>query len=500
MPKRPNFLDRAIGLVSPSAQLQRVRARMATDMLLRHYEAASPGRRTEHWQRSAGDANSVNSRQYSLHRLREFGRDLTRNNPLMRQAVRTIANHTVGWGIVAKPNPTNDAVKARWKTWAETTACDADGRHDLYGLQKLIMRGVAESGEMLVRRRWRQLSDGLPLPLQLQVIEPDYLDTFKTVMLPTGGVIIQGVEFDPIGNRVAYWLYPQHPGAAMMQNTGAIFQGSRRTPASEILHIYDCERAGQVRAVSWFASVLLSAKDLDEYQDAQLMKQKIAACLAVITSDVDGTGAPLGTADDTKDTPTDTLSPGAIINVSPGRSVNVVDPPKVGEYEGYVRTVDRKHAKGLGLTYEDFVGDYSNVNFSSARMARLEHWDNVYDWRWRLLIPQFCDPAWGWAMQALQIMGELGATVPAAQWTAPPMAMIEPDKEGLAAQRNIRTGLTTTPEALRERGIDPDDYLREQREWNQKVDQAGIILDSDARKVTQSGQLQSSSLTPGAPA
>jgi capsid protein len=59
-------------------------------------------------------------------------------------------------------------------------------------------------------------------------------------------------------------------------------------------------------------------KDLDEYEDATLMKQKIAACLAVITSDIDGTGAPLGTADDTTNPGIDTLEPGAIINAPPG--------------------------------------------------------------------------------------------------------------------------------------------------------------------------------------
>jgi capsid protein len=55
-----------------------------------------------------------------------------------------------------------------------------------------------------------------------------------------------------------------------------------------------------VRAVSWFAPVIVRLKEFDEYEDATLMKQKIAACLAVITTDVDGTAPALGTADDTQ--------------------------------------------------------------------------------------------------------------------------------------------------------------------------------------------------------
>ena len=43
--------------------------------------------------------------------------------------------------------------------------------------------------------------DGLavPLQLQLQVLEPDHLDTGKTGDLPGGGFVLQGVEFEPWG-------------------------------------------------------------------------------------------------------------------------------------------------------------------------------------------------------------------------------------------------------------------------------------------------------------
>ena len=67
---------------------------------------------------------------------------------------------------------------------------------------------LAESGECLVRLRERRVEDGLPVPLQLQVLEPDHLDASKTGDLPNGGFVLQGVEFDALGRRRAYWLYP----------------------------------------------------------------------------------------------------------------------------------------------------------------------------------------------------------------------------------------------------------------------------------------------------
>lgn len=490
------WFDRALATVAPGWALQRTRARVAQTLMLRHYEAASVGRRTENWNRSNTDANAAQGGQ-TLAYLRTVARDLVRNNPYAEAALATICDHTVGWGIVAKPNPTHQAVAQAWNRWAESTDCDADGRHTLAGLQKLVLKTVVRDGECIVRRRVRRLEDGWPIPLQLQVIEPDLIDTSKSQMLPNGGRIIQGVEFGPLGNREAYWLYPEHPGASLSTNASSTFSPSRRIPASDVQHVFKGERPGQVRAASWYAPVLLKLKDFDEYEDATLMKQKIAACLAVITSDPDGQGTALGTADDTDNPGTDTISPGAILNVPSGRTVDVVEPPTVGEYKDFTVAVLRAIATGLHVTYEDLTGDFSQVNFSSSRMARLKHWARVEDWRWRLLIPQFCDPVWGWAMDAMQLMGAIdGGARPVAEWSAPPMPMIEPNSEILAGQRAVRNGGLSWGEWVRQQGYDPERRLEEIKEWNRKLDDAGVVLDCDPRYITQAGQVQSTPTEP----
>lgn len=485
---RTSWLDRAAGFVSPTWQLKRVRARMATEGLQRHYEAAAGGRRTEGWRRSGSDATQAIGP--FVGRLRDVARDLVRNNPYAESALSTIVDHTVGWGVVPKA-PTARA-QAAWTAWAETTACDADGRHDFAGLEKLFMRTIVESGEVLVRRRWRRPEDGLPIPLQLQILEPDYLDTTKDhLMTDAGGRIIQGVEFDVLGKRVAYWLFPEHPGSGL-QVGGSLFSTSVRVPAENITHGFKTVRPGQVRGASWFAPVLLRFKDFDEFEDATLMKQKIAACLAVITSDVDGSAPALGSIDPTSPAPqTDLLEPGMILNVPPGRSVTVVDPPTVREYADYAATTLRAIATGLGIPYEDLTGDYTNLPFSAARMSRLRHWARVETWRWNLLIPQFCLPAWEWAMQGAAIAGLVPGDVGPAQWTAPPAPMIDPTAEGLAYQRNIRSGLMSLSEALRERGYDPETVLEEMAADNRTLDRLQLVLDSDPRQMTQAGQAQS---------
>jgi lambda family phage portal protein len=479
-----HWTDRVAGAISPAWGVKRARGRIALSAM-RHFEAASTSRRTAGWYRRNTDANAALGPALSY--LRATARDLVRNNPLAESALSTIVDHAVGWGIEAKLTGANPAALAAWKAWSESTDCDSDGRNNFAGLQALTMRTVAESGECLVRRRWRRQGDGFALPMQVQILEPDFIDTSKDQQTYAGNQIIQGVEFDALGRRVAYWLFREHPGSGRLAATGE----SYRVAAKDVRHVFRVTRAGQVRAATWFANVLLKFKDFDEYDDATLMKQKIAACLAVISSDVDGAGTGLGTTDDTEDPPTDTIGPGMIINAKPGRTFEVINPPSVNDYDAYSTKQLRMIAAGLGVAYEDMTGDYSNMPFSAARMSLIRHWKKVDNWRWKMLIPQFCDPVFGWAMEAA-FYADVKPDGIKVRWTPPPPPMIDPVNEGLAFMRNIRAGAQSWSESIRERGMDPDDVADEYAADNARFDKLGIVLDSDPRVMTQAGQAQQS--------
>lgn len=479
---RLNFLDRLIMLVAPKWGLSRVRARL----IARHFEAASVGRRTSGWPRKFSDANQAAAGAH--HYLRAQARDLVRNNPWARRGLRRLTTNTVGWGI--KPKATGGGarrVMELWKLWGETTQCDAAGRLTFYGLQRLVMRTVAESGEVLIRRRLRRPEDGLAIPMQLEVIEPDYIDTARQEQLPNGGKIIQGIEFDAIGRRVAYWLFEEHPGSALVGATA-----SRRIPADGVLHVYDQERAGQARGVPWFASVDVRLHEFSEFEDATLMKQKVAACLAAFVTDVDGAGTALGDAstDSATGQGIDTLEPGMILNLPAGKSVTTTNPPVTSDYASYAQTSLRGVAAGLGVTYEDLTGDMTQVNFSSGRMGRIAHTADIYDWQWNMLIPQFCAPAWEWMLRVLvDLVGERVAIAPAV-WTPPAMPMLDPATEGSATAKAVRTGFKTHFEMIREQGYDPEEFFAEYAAGLRVLDALGIVLDSDSRNTTAAGQAQ----------
>jgi lambda family phage portal protein len=386
-------------------------------------------------------------------------------------------------------------VTQAWRDWAETTQCDSAGRLTMYGIQALVMRTIVESGEILIRRRWRLPEDKLAVPMQLQVLEPDFLDAGRNGILgDAGGPIIQGVEFDAIGRRVAYWLFDRHPGSlgAFGVGAGSLNALSQRVSAADVLHVFDQERAGQVRGPSWFASVDVRLHDFAQFEDATLMKQKIAACMAAFVTDPgDGTAAGLAGTDSKTGLPTETFEPGMILSLPPGKEVTVANPPPATDHQSYSACSLRGIAAGLGVTYEDLTGDYSQVNYSSGRMGRLAHQADVHHWRWNMLIPQFCAPVWGWMQQALTIVDAIPAgTAAPAEWHPAPMAMLDVDKESKAYQQRVRNGQMTWPQMIRELGEDPDALLAEIAAFNQKLDKLGIALDCDPRRMTAAGGVQ----------
>lgn len=490
-----NFIDRLAMVLSPRWALNRIQARGAAVMLHRHYQAAQTSHRTANWPRSGGDANAINGP--ALHILRQHARDLWRNNGWARRGRSLIGAHAVGrWGIVPKAlMPKGEVARGGelnrlWKTWADSTQCDADGKLNFYGLQRLVLRTIVQDGEALVRRRRRRPGDGLAIPLQLQVLEPDFLDTGRDgILAGGGGRIVQGVEFDAIGRRVAYWLFEEHPGSGRISLRGGGTGLSRRVPAEDVLHVFRVDRPGQVRGISWFAPAIVKLKDFEEYGDATLMRQKIAACFSAFTTDNDGLGTPLGRADDTKDPPVDTLEPGMIVNLPPGKDVKFAMPPGTSDHLSFSAATLRGIAAALDVTYEDLTGDYSQVNFSSARLGRLTHWDSVEEWRWDMLVPQFLDITWRWAMEQLVVLEVIRETV-GAEWTATAMPMIDPDKEVKATKSAVRTGMKTPSEMIREQGKDPEAHLAEYAADLKKLDELGIRLDSDVRAVSDAGLTQ----------
>lgn len=486
---RLSWFDRLVCAVAPRFGLRRLQAKNAVAITVRHFDAASGGRRTFGWRKSGSSADAANGPAIAT--LRSISRDLRRNNGWARRGIQVIAHSTVGYGIEPSAEASTQIARRAndiWKSWAGRVTCDVNGRLPFTGMQRLAMEAIAESGEVLIVRKVPPPSLGLSIPLQLRIVEPDLLDSSRDGV--RGEIrTVDGIEYDRDGRRLAYWLFPRHPGGQLAFDRGI---QSIRVPAEDVLHVYRVERPGQSRGVPWLASAIARLQDFDDFEDAELMRQKIAACFGAFVTDYHGDPVPTGDA--TEDDSIETLEPGQIEYLPPGRQISFATPPPVTE-QGFTERNLRRIAATLGVTYEDLTGDYSRVNFSSARMARLSHYQHVYDWQWNMLIPQLCDGVWRWVMDLAIRSGRLGRLQdpPTAEWSPPPIPMLEPEKEGLAYQRMMRNGVMTFEQMCRERGQDPERQLEQIKEWNAKYDDAEVVLDCDPRRTTNTGQAQASS-------
>lgn len=472
-----NKLEQVIELVSPKWARQRATNRAVLG-LQRKYEAASISDRTSGWRALGTSANSEISS--SLVTLRNRHRQLVRDNPYANRALQVITSSVVGYGIMTTTK--SSRLNKLHKEWADSKECDFDGRCNLYGLQEQAISCVVESGEVLVRRRW---VTGRKVPLQLQLLEPDYIDTSKDMWLSDGKRVVQGVQFDLQGRKEGYWLYKTHPGDLMLSYSQSL--ESEFVPAREIIHVMRVDRIGQVRGVPWGAPVMLRLHDLDAYEDAQLLRQKIAACFAAFVHDSDpddSVGVQSG-----KYEIGERIDPATIQFLPPGKTMSFANPPTTQGYSEYMNQMLHSIAVGYGITHESLTGDYSRVNFTSGRLGRIDFMGNLDKWQWNMFIPQFCDGVWEWFKEAATLAG-VSSDGAVAKHTPPKRMMTDPTREVPALIKAIRAGLTTLPAALREAGENPESVLTEIADTNKMLDSLGIKLDTDPRAVTQQGQNQ----------
>ena len=265
---------------------------------------------------------------------------------------------------------------------------------------------------------------------------------------------------------------------------------SKLVAATEVAYAYRPDRPEALHGATWFSPVIVRMKDFGDYEDAQLVRQKIASCYTVFRTgvieddgpDTDSNGMPV------EDGPLlGAVEPGIIEDLPDGADVKFAQPPGVDGYEPYSRVSLTAVAAGVGLPYEVLTGDLSKVSFISGRLGRLDLKSSVETVQWNILIPQFCEPVGQWFLDAVEFAGG-DITDCEVRWTPPRFPMASPETEVPADRDAVRAFQKTPSQVLRERGEDPDSFTAEYAADLKRFDDLGIIVDCDPRRVTQVGQ------------
>jgi len=467
-------------------------------MLTADYEAASFGRRlASTWGTSTAGPNM--SLAWTLGTLRARSRQLVRNKDISSGAVDTWVSNLIGTGITPRWQIEDKALKKDlqdlWSDWIQES--DADGMLDFHGQQALAARAMVECGEALARLRIRRMEDGLAVPLQVQLLEPDHLDETYSGTAENGNPIRMGIEFNRIGRRVAYHLFRDHPGDGLGSTERT------RVPASEICHVYRPLRAGQLRGVPWMAPVILTLHELDQYEDAELVRKKTAAMFGgFITQPYDEDDlSPLGLSSgaDAQGRDLVALEPGTFPVLDPGMDIRFAEPADVGgQYEAWMTQQLRRIARGVGITYEQLSGDLRGVTYSSVRAALLEFRRFCKQIQLQVLAFQFCRRVAVMWMDLAVLSGVLPIRdywynrrkYLRITWRPDGWDWVDPWKDQKAEQLSVRCGFKSRAQVIAERGGDVDVVDRELADDNARADDLGLVLDSDPRKTSTSGAMQ----------
>ena len=465
------------------------------------FDAAGTGRRSSSWNpgNDAIAALLISSGDV----LRRKARQLIRNNAWASGAIRTMAAHAVGTGIVPNPMHPDQGIKQKieqaWLRW--TDDADASGQMDFYGLQTLACKMLAETGECFVRLRPRLPEDGLAVPLQLQLLESEQLPLYlneKLAAVPPaqyGNNVRAGIEFDALERRVAYHFYLVHPyaGVAAMgdQTVTTRVLAHRVNPASGALHLFESFRAGQMRGQPWLTAVLPKLYELDQFDDATLSRQKNLAffMLAVkrVANQFQGVAGEEADADGKADL---VMEPNTLQYLGMDEELQEIGGKGPGsEYSIYIKTQLHAVAASLGMTYEQLSGDLEGVTYSSIRQGVLDFRRKIEQFQHQVLVYQMCRPIWRSWMDAAVLAGALDlpgyASDPepyrAVEWTPPPFPWVDPEAEVSAAIKEVRAGFCARADRCKEGGTDRATVDRKQSEDNASADGAGLKYDSDGR-------------------
>uniref|UniRef100_UPI0040483531 phage portal protein n=1 Tax=Yoonia sp. TaxID=2212373 RepID=UPI0040483531 len=403
-----------------------------------------------------------------------------RNNPWVAAAVDSLVGNVVGAGI--KPQSTHpdravrELLQALWLRW--TDHADPGGLADFYGLQAMAVRAMVESGESFARLRVPSDIDTIPLHIELLDREQVPMDLHREI---GGGARIRaGIEFDAAGRRVAYRVLSSRPGDPL----GSVRMDPIRVPAADCLHLFKPLAAGQLRGITWLAPVLLRLHELDQFEDAALVKAKVAALFTGFITDPDGTAGGLS-GTNTGGALTVGMEPGSLIPLPPGTDIRFSSPTESDAYAPFVKNHLRAVAAGMGLPYELVSGDLEGVTYSSICAGLIEFRRRVEQLQHNVVVHMFCRPVWERFVRLAVLTGDLPArdfdrnatAYLGCEWLPPKFDYVDPKKDVEAEILAIRAGLKSRSQAISERGYDAEQVDAEIAADKERADGLDLTFD-----------------------
>lgn len=391
------------------------------------------------------------------------------------------------------------------------TGADHTARTHLGGLARQAFTHFLEDGEVCTNVIWAR-NRRRRYQTQIQNIDPDRLSN------PTGGIVARGrsgniikdgVEQTTSGAPIAYHVREQHESEAGYHGVTAhkwrrIERYMRGTDRLNFIHYFSAHRAGQTRGQSPLTSVLEKFKKLDVFQDSTLKAAIISAMFSfVIESPFDESliGDQLSRSPTSGDpeelnayqalrtnfhkTHKIELGDTKPIMTAPGEVLKPLMTNRPSpEYAGFVQSFMEEMAAANGMSLEQYTGNWTQTNYSSARAALNEAWKIMKVERDEFARHWYAPIFELWLEEAID-KGHivLPAGTPGfyemrtawlhANWIGPGRGYVDPVKEAQAAGMRMALMTSNVKKEAAEQGDDYKEILRQTKREAKEFDAAG---------------------------
>jgi len=343
------------------------------------------------------------------------------------------------------------------------------------------MTSIASDGEILVRMLpgW----NGNETNFALQLIEADQLDERYYLILPDGGMIRAGVEFNKWRQPMAYHIYERHPGDAF--GFFPALKGDRsRIPADQILHLFIRERVGQTRGIPWLVNAATRLKMLDGYEEAELVAARVASAkMGFFYQDeaegYEGDEVP----EDEDDDYIMEADPGIFGRLKAGEKFEGWDPQHpTTAFKDFEKAILRSIAASFGVSYVSLGNDLEGVNYSSIRQGVLDErgfYMALQNFLIEHLITEIFE-TWLRISLANGVLAPLRSTkfekYNRPVWHPKRWAWVDPIKDIKASIDGVKAGVTSPQRIAQEQGRDINEILAELADFKERAKTAGVPI------------------------
>jgi lambda family phage portal protein len=354
------------------------------------YKGARVTKLNDHFMPSHVSGNRAIKDSWNL--LTARVRDLVRNDPTLSKCRRALNQIVIGTGLKCYSAVTDLATSENedleqfeiesdtwFERWAEEEA-DAEGEHSFFEMQAQAFGDEVEVGNAI----WLRVIDNRPgrtVPLSYQVLEWEQMDVTmdRDAEVSRSGKgrrynrIMNGIEFNSRGQKVAYHIYDAHP----YEQSGWWTSDSTRVPADRILHQYMPTRPSAKLGVSWFAPLTQTNKDFDSLVANELTVRAIIALMAVqVKSSEQDLDDGLGDQDPDTGVRNFKLGYPQIAHTGLTDEIEVIESKRsTADSSALQNLILNLHAMGMGISMNRLLGDPTKANLASLKAAHQDDYD-----------------------------------------------------------------------------------------------------------------------------